>query len=237
MKIKFWWLSLMILLIGGGCATQLPVPIDDAPTVYQRAIVDAQTAESDEIVRDLTAIVPYNEALLWHDGKVRVVTWTSWDGYDSLVGQETILGREVWVTVVPELQDFCQTLDLGSNEKTLRLEQLLGLPPNNGKDRFIELWVDPADLFRPAPDPEITDHETELDFPVSRWLTVDKAYKSWFNDLRATSYGPEGYPWTRLGYTYDWGNPDDEVGLSEFVIRSGATVWVHSVSSLVDYCD
>ena len=27
------------------------------------------------------------------------------------------------------------------------------------------------------------------------------------------------YPWTRLGYTYDWGNPRNLVGLSEFVLR------------------
>lgn len=27
-----------------------------------------------------------------------------------------------------------------------------------------------------------------------------------------------GWPWTRLGYTYDWGNPKNHVGLSEFVI-------------------
>jgi hypothetical protein len=28
-----------------------------------------------------------------------------------------------------------------------------------------------------------------------------------------------GYPWTRLGYSYDWGNPKNPVGLSEFVLR------------------
>lgn len=26
-------------------------------------------------------------------------------------------------------------------------------------------------------------------------------------------------PWTRLGYTYDWGNNDNHVGLSEFIVR------------------
>ena len=28
-----------------------------------------------------------------------------------------------------------------------------------------------------------------------------------------------GFPWTRLGYTYDWGKPDNHVGLSEFILR------------------
>jgi len=36
-------------------------------------------------------------------------------------------------------------------------------------------------------------------------------------------------PWTRLGYTYDWGNPGDHVGLSELRIRIhpyGGSLWV-----------
>ncbi len=47
---------------------------------------------------------------------------------------------------------------------------------------------------------------------------------------------PPGYPWTRLGYTYDWGNPGSEVGLSEFVIQGGATVQVAQVYSTQAYC-
>lgn len=43
------------------------------------------------------------------------------------------------------------------------------------------------------------------------------------------------YPWTRLGYTYDWGNAKSRVGLSEFVIRKGARLTVHSVSTTEGY--
>ena len=32
------------------------------------------------------------------------------------------------------------------------------------------------------------------------------------------------YPWTRMGYTYDWGNTEDHVGVSEFVIVPGTEV-------------
>ena len=45
----------------------------------------------------------------------------------------------------------------------MRLEKLLGLPPNSGKTKFVEIWVRPQDLFRPSPDPEITDCVAELD--------------------------------------------------------------------------
>ncbi len=146
------------------------------------------------------------------------------------------LSREVWVTAVPELRNFCNKY-AGMTKLTLRLEQLLGLPPNNGKTRFIEMWVLPSDLFRPSPDPEITDREAELDFPHSnRFLTVSAKHIKWFNDLKSNSYGENGYPWTRLGYTYDWGNPESDIGLSEFVIRAGAIVEIHSISKIEDYC-
>jgi hypothetical protein len=32
------------------------------------------------------------------------------------------------------------------------------------------------------------------------------------------------YSWTRLGYTYNWRNPDREIGLSEFIILGGSTI-------------
>ena len=66
-------------------------------------------------------------------------------------------------------------------------------------------------------------------------MTISPDYMSWFNNQKATSYGADGYPWTRLGYTYDWGNPEGPIGLSEFVIRAGATVGVDSVATNADY--
>ena len=99
------------------------------------------------------------------------------------------------------------------------------------------MWVLPHDLFRPAPDPEISDHEAELDFPVSaKFVTVSEEYQTWFHHQMQYSYGSNGYPWTRLGYTYDWGNQTSEVGLSEFVIRAGATVSIHAVVGTLEYC-
>ena len=207
---------------------------------YRLAIKDAEVAEPTEISRNLVAIVPSNDRLLWkkddQTAYVLVVTWTSWDGYDNRVGQSMKLAREVWVTVVPELQSFCQKRKLRQN-MVLRLEQLLGLPRGNGKTNFAELWVEPKDLFRPTPDPEISDHEAELDFPVSsEFVTVSQKHRDWFDGLKSKSYRDDGYPWTRLGYTYDWGDPENEVGLSEFVVQAGATVMVNAVFTTSDYC-
>ncbi|EYF01636.1 hypothetical protein [Chondromyces apiculatus] len=206
----------------------------DLATLYANAVADAEVAEESEIVDTLTAIDANNADLVRDtDGRVLMVTWTSYDGYDQLVGYETSLGVAVWVTPGRAVQTFCQDTGLTGDALNLRLEQRLGLPPNNGKTRMVQLWVPDDAMFRPSADPEITDSVAELDFPTG----TDQEHIDWYNDLKGSSYGENGYPWTRLGYTYDW-NPDtgSEVGESEFVIRAGSNVFVDSVNSQDDYC-
>lgn len=207
---------------------------------YLQAVQDAATVEPQEISKNLIPIVETNTDLVWEgqpgSRRVLVLTWTSWNGYDDKMGQSIVTTRETWVTAAPGLKNFCTHYAADSAKLTLRLEQLLGLPPNNGKTKFVEMWVTPQDLFRPAPDPEISDQEAGLTFPQSKFLTVSEAYVSWFNDLSSQSYGENGYPWTRLGYTYDWGNPNSEVGLSEFVINTGATIEIEGVTNTQEYC-
>jgi hypothetical protein len=232
---------LLALLLSACSSTQILKSSAELKADYERATRDAEIAEPGEIYKNLVAIIPANENLVWKKNDknhfILVVTWTSWDGYAEMIGQEMLLAREVWVTVVPEIKNFCEQAKIRETEKNLRLEQLLGLPPENGKTKFVEMWVDPNDLFRPAPDPEISDHEAELDFPVSeRFVTISAGHKKWFNELKNNSYNENGYPWTRLGYTYDWGNPKSEIGLSEFVIRKGATVQVYSITPTAQYC-
>jgi hypothetical protein len=217
-------------------------PVDLAQR-YAAALQDAKVAEPAEIVDTLTAIVPDNAELSWQDDRVLVVTWTSWNGYDGLVGQETKLGREVWVTAVPQLQSFCQSYAAtDSSPLVLRLEQLLGLPVNNGKTRFVQMWVNPADMLRPSPDGEVDDTVAELEMPSPEHFASQQDYefhRDWFNlqmSLQAYDDPSKGYPWTRLGYTYDWGNPESEVGLSEFVVAAGSMVGIEAVSDNETYC-
>ena len=214
--------------------------LDTHPQAFCDSMKDAEIAEPSEISTDLTAITAQNNSLIWSDvpGRSRVlaVTWTNWDGYDSSVGDEFTTTREIWVTIVPQARDFCQNYQ-GGESLSLRMEQLMGLAPDSGKTKFIELWAFPEDMFRPSPDPAITDHESELDIPESdSFVSVSAEHINWINSLRGKSYEEGGLPWTRLGYTYDWGNPESDVGLSEFVIRANATVGVRSVTSNDDYC-
>ena len=200
---------------------------------YDNAVKDAEVCEPSEISKNLTAIIPTNKDLIWKEDqqekRVLVVTWTNWNGYNGKVGQTISAEKDIWVTAVPELQNFIKRNRFTKQDIALRVEQLLGLQPNSKKTRFVEVLVSPKDLFRPSPDPEITDCEAELDFPTNKYITICDDYKKWFNNQKNESYKPSGYPWTRLGYTYDWGNPTSEIGVSEFVNGAGAKIEICSV--------
>ena len=236
--LKPLFLIACIILASACLGEEKPATTTSTTTVrtlqqaYLNAIKDAELAEEDEIYRNLVAITENNSNLLWSNGRILAVTWTSWDGYLGREGMSMNASKDVWVTTYPELTDFISNNGVSGAGCPPRIEQLLGIPASNGKKWFVELWVKPKDIFRPSPDPEITDSEAELEFPPN----VSEDHMAWFNHLRETSYGGDGYPWTRLGYTYDWGSPDTEIGLSEFVIRTGSEVVVRSVLSTREYC-
>ena len=205
------------------------IGIDDR---YQDAVLDAMLVTDEEVVDTLTPIIDVNPDLLWESGRVLVVTWTKYgDSYP--VGNTTVTWwGDTWVTVVPELKNRMEEFNVPSELLTLRVEQLLGLPNGSSNSWFVEIWVNPDDLFRPSPDPDINDTVAMLTFPEGG----SSEYETWFNGMIISQYFQEKkYPWTRLGYTYDWGNPDNEIGISEFVIRKNSEVVIHSKSMIQDY--
>jgi len=204
---------------------------------YQAAVADARTPTTGKINKNLTPIVAYNGNLAWEGAagasRVKMAALTR-NYYDGREGQDYLLSfGELWVTVAPELQRFFQGQPAAPSMR--RLEQLLGLPPDNGYTRIVEFWVNPGDMFRPSPDPEITDTMAELDFPQGSRTAVADGYRAWFAQTKHARYDtPQPYPWTQLGYTYDWGSAN-HMGLSEFVIEKGSTVGVCRVYAPDDY--
>jgi hypothetical protein len=202
---------------------------------YQAAIEDSMVAKESEIATNLTPITENNTNLIWQgegeNATVLVVTWTKYINSYPVGQNVTISWGNTWVTVAPEMRTFFQNHAASDTNSTLRAAQLLGLPANTTNTYFVELWVNPESLFRPAPDNEITDTTALLNFPAN--ATAD--YKEWFNSNIISSYYPMKYPWTRLGYTYDWGDSTTHVGLSEFILEQNATAVVKSVTSTVDY--
>ncbi len=149
---------------------------------------------------------------------------------------EYLIDRENWVTVSPELLQGMKNRN--EKDKTLSLQQLLGLPITAKNKIFIEFWVKPGDLFRPCPDKEISDKKCNLCF--TRQDSLDMNHIKWINDSRISNYFACGlnnkYPWTALGYTYDW-MPQNKThkGLSEFVIRKNSKIYITRILGTEDY--
>ncbi|MBX9638024.1 MAG: hypothetical protein K2Q45_10805 [Nitrosomonas sp.] len=229
------------IVVLSGCATLR----QDTTIAYTRAVDDAAVAESNEISDRLFAINSANQALQWKDGKVLVVSWKSKSSYESNYKNQTYTAPQekyvTWVTAAPQLQAFCQDFVKNNPHGDLnqRLKQYLGLNPDWNYDVFIELWVDPADVFRPCVDPEIDDGSCQLKFAEDKVPTVKNIadypvfYKNlYFNDFR---YRP-GVSWTGLGYTYDWGNPASRVGASEYILSPGSPYQIERVVETAEYC-
>ena len=249
-------------------------------SAYKKALEDTRETTQAEISRDLLAVVPrpdvtnylrlHGDEIRWNKDKeieingeylkentrvlvVTFVKFSDWETYyRPYLQKETQIQLSAWVTVVPEMKNFFVGQTCPPTQE--RIIQVLGLHPIWAGDYavLVEMWVDPDILFRPSPDPEITDHEAELATRIgasifwkypsdhNAFLTLDESvfflesawstlgnltFQEWYENRTATLYNLEGpvedwgWPWTRLGYTYDWGNEDNHVGLSEFIIR------------------
>jgi len=202
---------------------------------YAEAVCDAMIADSTELFENLVIISPENTKLRWNSTSDSVLVCSFFNGAFQKsypVGKSVIVSwSEMWVTTVPELQTAINSFSNNSDKK-LRTEQLLGLPPNTKNTHIVEFWVSPNDLFRPAPDKEISDNKASLIFSDFS----DNLHRQWFADKLLTSYYTANpYPWTRLGYTYDWGNSTSEIGLSEFVVKKGSTISIKAVYILEEY--
>ncbi len=169
---------------------------------------------------------------------ILVVSWKQNVNYyynDSITGFYNTGNYDLWVTVAPELlnkyKDFDKNIDVN-----LRLKQIFGLPPYSTYSYFVEFWVNPRDLFRPCPDKEIFDSKCDFCFPEK----TDQQHIDWINENRINRYynceDNNNYPWTQLGYTYDW-SPENKyhIGLSEFVIKKNSNIIVKDIKSTLDY--
>ncbi len=225
---------------------------------YQAALDDALNPEPSEVSTDLTSILNPEDSpgLTWTTANgydyVKVVSWKSTHSAAAFEtgddGFYTTGSGEIWVTLVPEVQDLCKQWDPVQMDVDLRLRQLMGLQPCGDYSTFVTLWVLPTDLRRPCPDNEVSDATCGLSLPGS----VAEVYRTWFNETRAQQYVPckcasysdssctacqkWGWPWTQLGYTYDWGNQGDDFGVSEFLIWPDSMIMVGEKFLTADYC-
>lgn len=152
------------------------------------------------------------------------------------------LRGDVWVTVVPEVQQICAAF-ADAEDLDMRLRQLIGLPPDHPVTHLVEMTVPAADVFRPSADGDV-DTQWPCDDPEA--ATCGNVYPAeasadhivWMANNTLYSYEtPGGYPWTRLGYTYNWRPGEDRYGASEFIVAAGTEVVIDRVLDARSYCE
>jgi hypothetical protein len=201
-------------------------------------------------------VLPLNPVVPDAEGNVRVVTLTIWN-YPP--GTQP-LGRDIWVTAVPEVRDSCASWnEADPAELAMHLRQLLGLRPTDSIAHFVEITVPAAALFRPTVDPSVTTRwpcspdqvssgSCGLQFNADakpehvEWM-ARQMLSSWqvpdgfpADTTTGGGHGSLGYPWTRLGYTYNWRSGSPRYGASEYLVRGGAQIRVDSTTPVAAYC-
>ena len=170
-----------------------------------------------------------------------------------------VLAYLSWVTAVPQIKNFMAHYstsgEIRETPMQVRVAQLLGLPrpPAGEKRYFVEMWIRPEDLARPCSQEvregqpalkcelvDVQPEQTLRTIPVEATPRSEQGYCAWFKNKEVYEYWKSSYayPWTRLGYTYDWG-PGSEAknhrGLDEFIIKPGTTVILHSATPTENY--
>ena len=220
---------------------------------YLQAVHDMTLAEPSEEVDTLDPVPA--------TGPVTVVSWVRSDQVKHFPSAGSMGNAKgaMWVTLAPHLKEFCQAYAKNNTKNidqiSLRLEQRLGLAPASSKTHFVELEIakphEGNSIFRPCGNPNISTTSCAVGGPAL--CDADKganceALSKFFYEQFYNSYGretPTEFPWTSLGYTFDWA-PDEvglggvfdyvQVGESEYVVNSGAEFKVQSVQTTAEYC-
>jgi len=233
MKIKTILLTVITLLI-----FSYTITAQTDRELYRQSIVNSIYPDSSKIYNELVKINDDNKDIIRKsiNGEEYILVST-WKQNISFYSKDTIFytgSWPIWVTTSPELKKRFKSENV--LDTNLRLIQLLGLPPGSQYSYFVEMWVRPKDLFRPCPDREISDSKCDLCFPEG----TPQNHINWINENRISRYYGcdlyNKYPWSQLGWTYDW-NPDNKshIGLSEFIISSNRIVYINRIVTTRDY--
>lgn len=127
----------------------------------------------------------------------------------------------VWTFTDKEIASYGNELSK-ADDPEMRLKQLIAFAPDSEHSTVTGFWVSPENVKRPAyqSDPTVGNMTTALG------ENADEEFKAWFDENILWSYYYGEFPWTRLGYTYDWADNGTEYGLTEFIVESGAEVTV-----------
>ncbi|MDD7318469.1 MAG: hypothetical protein SOZ80_05320 [Prevotella sp.] len=205
--------------------------------LYKQAVEDAAQPTQNKLVNTLVSIdkTDSGNGQEWiRIGNTDMVLVASFmkEKYAVLYQNSTdtfrLAANESWFTIPAEWKKKAGCFaEMDSVESRMRIIQMLGLPMESQNTHVVLMYIDANTLFRPSRDPETNDRVAQLTYPEG----VSEGHRDWFEYNLSLAYQPENpYPWTQIGYTYDWHSPTGtHVGLSEFVSLRGSLVKVKAV--------
>ena len=204
---------ILSLLPLAGCESETSASIDE---LWGAAMADAVFSEDSEVM-ELVCLTPQDPQVIWDEAGERVllVTWHSYE--EPCEPGEALEHKDIWATSLGELTGWYLENGSSVTDWELRFAQLLGVHSDEGYTRFTAFWVEPSEVIRPA---YVTDVTAQMENGYGQM--TDPAYREWFDENILYSYFESEYPWTRLGYTYDWSGGDSAYGLTEFLIADGS---------------
>ena len=202
---------------------------------FDAAVKDAAEALEEEKFTVVT-LDEFSDKVTWNADKTQLLVVTLTSDPESYKEGETVKSDSVvWVVNEKELLNWFQDHKEGVRNWDLRFKQLFGEPRTSNATHMAFLWVSPNDLMRPAYVPDVKAYDMRTAFEGNDADNTDRMmwFKNWFDARAAKSYeGPNARPWTRLGYTYDWGSDTDKYGLTEFIVVPGANMEVRFTRNL-----
>ena len=198
---------------------------------YALSVIDAKWAKEDEIL-PLVAFTEEEELVTTNEnGQVLLLSWHSYPESYIPGEQFTCKYGEMWTFTDQEALKWYDENHENVTDWELRFEQLLGLPYTDEKTHVSAFWVDPEEIIRPANQP---DAKAQMDAALFDGSALGE-HKAWFNGNAEYSYETSAYPWTRLGYTYDWLPDDNEYGMTEFIILPDSVIDVEWTKSFDEF--
>ena len=251
MKKLLFVVAAMAMMLGTGCrqsaqqATETETPWYENDSALQAdlaaAIEDAKVLDSSEIVNDLMPIRKDYPGEEWanFDGTdmVLVVTLVDSSRLQRFFGRDDVyrIDREMgtWVSLPSDWANRSAAFEgLDSVGAHMRLLQMYGLDPTCDYDIMVSFYADPATMFRPAHDPDITTTTVGLEFPKNvdeNFKVGETNFREWYRYSVEAAYEDDcPLPWTQLGYTYDWHNGADHRGVSEYIVGHQSLIKVKS---------
>ena len=201
--------------------------------LYDNACKDAVFATEDKI-KPIVEITKDSKDVKWNDNGQ--VLMCSFHHYPSsyIEGTTTVTSwGESWLVSVKEFSNWYKQEKGKFSDYLMRTRQIMGVDPNKAHTHISSFYVNPADLFRPAYEPDIRNQVVDLSFPDG----VSNEFVSWFKENTYYSYFQANprLPWTRLGYTYDWSAGGDSYGLSEFILKKDSEITIERTAPVEEF--